>query len=226
MEHPTLSQAPMPVQSCIPFSEDSQPLFLPRRSWHFSAETWPLWPGEFPEDWDDIASGKGFRILGRSRDRYHLILKCESCGGLTAHKIYTLRTAQPICGACHLRKIKATAQAAGLIFLGFHPEDRHSGIYRMECGHEVTRQFGLVERIARGEVSARCETCLIAREEDEARRAGWTRIGRDPDGNENYRLYRHSCGHEQRIARVNMAWQQCDCAGCGQSWVWQSGSPC
>ncbi len=42
-----------------------------------------------------------------------------------------------------------------------------------------------------------------------------TRLGRDPKGNPNYRVYRHSCGHSQRVARVNMSWGQVQCAGCG-----------
>jgi len=37
-------------------------------------------------------------------------------------------------------------------------------------------------------------------------------------GNPNYRLYRHPCGHDQRVARINMRHGQCDCTRCGESW--------
>src|SRR5690606_38656928 len=87
------------------------------------------------------------------------------------------------------------------------------------CGHEIRRQFTFVERVAEGAVAPRCETCLVHREEEEALRFGWARLHRDPKGNASYRLYRHDCGHEQRIAVANVRWGQCDCAGCGQSWT-------
>ena len=64
----------------------------------------------------------------------------------------------------------------------------------------------------------RCATCHAAREAAEARRFGWQRLGPCPSGRPNYRLYRHRCGHVQRVAQANMLWGQCDCAGCGQGW--------
>ena len=52
----------------------------------------------------------------------------------------------------------------------------------------------------------------------EAARQGWTRLSRDPKGNPGYRVYQHSCGHVQRVARVNMSWGQVKCARCGSAW--------
>ncbi|WP_164744813.1 hypothetical protein [Nioella ostreopsis] len=171
-----------------------------------------------PDAWHGFARDKGFRIHGRIRDRYHVALECDACGGLTAHKSYTLRTAQPRCGACAEADLADAARAAGLTFLRRVGRDHHYGLYRAACGHVVKRQFEFVERVAARKTDLRCETCLRSRERDEAARQGWDRIGRDPNGNPNYRIYRHSCGHVQRVARVNMSWGQVKCAGCGGAW--------
>ncbi|SIN99259.1 hypothetical protein SAMN05444722_0038 [Rhodovulum sp. ES.010] len=205
-----------------PVSLDGRTLHVPRRSGHVPAETWAVpYNGPIPDHWQKIARAKGFHILARVRDRYHLALECRVCGAVTAQKIFTLRTAQPACAGCAENGRRTTAQEAGLVYLGRDPEDRHYGRYRIpECGHEVRRQFEIIERAAAGETAIRCETCLQAREEDEARRQGWTRLGPDPLGNPSYRLYRHdACGHEQRVAVANMYWGQCDCAICGESWT-------
>jgi hypothetical protein len=186
---------------------------VPEASWHVT------YPRPVPQTWHAIAAQKGFRVHSRVRDRYHLALECRDCGGLTAHKVYTLRTARPRCGACAEAALAKTARAAGLVFLRRAQTDHQYGLYRASCGHVVRRQFELVERIAAGRTHLRCAKCLVAREEAEARRRGWMRLGRDPRGGPNYRLYRHHCGHIQRVARVNMAWGQCRCAACGGAWI-------
>ena len=197
----------------------NRPLFVPRRSRHVPPDRWVRFPREIPARWQAIARAKGFRIDRGVRDKDHLALECLACGAHTAQKVFTLRTAQPACGACQEARLRETAEAAGLTFLGQCASHRHYGAFLARCGHVVRRQFELVGRIARGATRLRCETCLLAREEAEATRKGWRRIGPDPKGNPNYRLYRHlACGHEQRIARPNMQWGQCDCAQCGESW--------
>ena len=110
------------------------------------------------------------------------------------------------------------ARTAGMTFLRRHRRDHHYGLYLLACGHVVKRQFGFVERVAAGRTDVRCDRCLIAREQEEASVVGWQRLGRDRQGNPTYRLYRHSCGHEQRVARVNMVWRQVKCAACGGAW--------
>lgn len=193
---------------------------MPRRSRHVAASAWQhVLPDPIPADWSRIARAKGFRIHSRIRDRHHVALECNACGALTAQKVFTLRTARPACGGCAEGAHVAHARKAGLVLLGRDPDDRHYGLYRAPCGHEIRRQFGLVERAASGRAGIRCETCLREREEAEAERIGWRRPGADPAGNPNYRLYRHSCGHAQRIARSNMLWGQVDCAGCGRTWT-------
>jgi hypothetical protein len=194
------------------------PLFIPRRSRQVPAEAWRQFAGEIRSEWQEIARRKGFRITRRVRDRYHLVLECSQCGSQTTHKLYTLRKAVPACTACEDRTVRETANRAGLEFLGYDPQDRHYGFYHATCGHILRREFELVARIAKGSVNARCETCLERREEQEAQCHGWQRLGRDPLGNTDYRLYRHECGHEQRIASVNMSGGHCDCARCGESW--------
>lgn len=193
-------------------------LYVPHRSRHVPASEWTNYARPAPEAWKSIAEAKGFRIHRRIRDRLHLALECRSCGSLTAHKAFTLRTAQPRCGGCAEAALVDEARRAGLIFLRRDARDHHYALYRAGCGHVVRRQFEFVARVAAGQTDLRCERCLIARETDEARRQGWARLRRDPDGNLNYRLYRHACGQVQRVARVNMAWGQCKCRTCGGAW--------
>ncbi|SMG55672.1 MULTISPECIES: hypothetical protein [unclassified Paracoccus (in: a-proteobacteria)] len=176
-------------------------------------------PGPIHAHWAEAARAKGFDLIARVRDRLHVALRCQSCGGIHVNRHYVVMNAQPLCPHCMETRWRETALVAGLTWLGRDSTHRHYGRYGLPCGHESRRQFTFVERVASGVVSARCETCLIHREEEEALRFGWTRLGRDPKGNASYRLYRHHCGHEQRVAVANMRWGQCDCAGCGQSWT-------
>ncbi|MDP2084511.1 MAG: hypothetical protein Q8K20_04885 [Gemmobacter sp.] len=194
-------------------------LHVPHRSRHVPADVWVDFKRAVPEAWRVMARDKGFRIDRRVRDRTHVALECELCGALTAHKIYTLRTAQPRCGGCAEAEHLTQARKAGLTFLHRDRVNRHYALYRAKCGHVVKRQFEFLHRIAAGNTDVRCEICLQQREAEEARRQGWLWIGRDPGGNPNYRLYRHHCGQTQRIARGNMQWGQCDCARCGKSWA-------
>lgn len=196
-----------------------KPLHIPHRSRHVPARDWTLYPGPIKPDWHAQAVRKGFQVHSRIRDRMHLVLECKICAALTAHKLYTLRTANPACGGCQHRARIETAQAAGLVFLHRDPDHRHHGYYRAACGHILRRNFGFVERVMRGEVDIRCEDCLDLRDAEGARKQGWTLISGDPEGNHNYRFYEHACGHQQRVVRVNMHWGQVDCARCGSSWT-------
>ena len=193
-------------------------LHVPHRSRHVPASEWRVYLRPVPERWVSFARDKGFRIHARIRDRYHVALDCDTCAGLTARKAFTLQSARPRCGACAEADLANAARAAGLTFLRRDFRDHHYGLYRAACGHVVRRQFEFVERVAAKQTDVRCERCLRAREQDEAARHGWERLGRDPQGNVNYRMYRHKCGHSQRVARVNMAWDQVKCAACGGAW--------
>lgn len=179
----------------------------------------PPFPGPIRPHWQAKARANGFAIIGRVRDRYHLRLRCLACGGELVSKLYVVTNSRPLCPHCLARRRAATARQAGVTFLGQDPERTAYGVYRAACGHILRRQFEIVERAARGATGLRCATCLVRREEAEARRHGWQRLGPDTGRRGHHRLYRHACGHRQSIAPVNMAWGQCDCAGCGQSWA-------
>ncbi|WP_084637844.1 GIY-YIG nuclease family protein [Paracoccus sp. J55] len=175
--------------------------------------------GELHAHWAEAARAKGFDLIARVRDRLHVALRCQTCGWVHVTRHSVVMNAQPLCPHCMETRWRETALVAGLTWLGRDPDHRHYGRYLLPCDHTARRQFTFVERVASGAVSARCETCLVHREGEEALRFGWARLSRDPTGNPSYRLYRHSCGHTQRIAVANMRWGQCDCAGCGQSWT-------
>lgn len=178
-----------------------------------------IYPGSVSPELRAAAETKAFTAIARVRDHRHVALLCHSCGGINTVRINVLKSYNPLCHHCLERKRRATASTGGLRFLHRDPAEHKYAFYHMECGHTVRRQLGRIERIAGGRGSARCETCLVIREEQEAMRYGWKRLGRDSKDKPNYRLYRHDCGYEQRIAVANMRWGQCDCAGCGQSWT-------
>lgn len=215
----------MPIHSSTPTASALQPpdhpapLFVPRRSCGAPAETWVTHGASVPDAWEALAEAKGFRINRRVRDRYHVVLECLACGAHTAQKVFTLRTAQPRCGGCAAESLDGLARQAGLVLLRRDPGDRHYGLFRASCGHVLRRQFELIHRITADVTGLRCETCHASREAKEAQAQDWTLVGPDPDGDRNYRHYRHACGHTQRVARVNMRTGRLDCAGCGESWA-------
>lgn len=211
------------IASCT-IEFDGHVIYVPHRSRHIPPAVWTRpYNNPVPKHWHKLAAAKNYEIVARLRDRMHIALRCKICGTVTAHHTHNLRSSKrTLCAGCAEIGRRAAAQDAGLVYLGRDPEDHHYGRYRVsECSHEVRRQFEIIERAADGKTAIRCESCLQAREEEEALRRGWTRLGPDPLGNPNYRLYRHnnSCGHEQRIAVANMYWGQCDCAACGESWT-------
>ena len=178
----------------------------------------PVFPGPIHTHWQATAAAKGFDLIARIRDRHHLQLRCRTCGGGVTAKLFTLMRHQPLCPHCLAARRSAVATAAGVTFLSPDPDRRGYGRFRAPCDHVLARQFELIERVAKGQTGLRCETCHAEREASEARRFGWERLGHCPSGRPNYRLYRHHCGHVQRIAQANMLWGQCDCAGCGRGW--------
>lgn len=175
-----------------------------------------------PPHWCAIARAKGYEIAGRVRDRLHLALRCTRCDTVSLAKVFTLRTAQPLCPNC-LRTERARAAAgAGAEFRRRDPEDTRYAFYALPCGHEVRRQFGRIARAAVGATGLRCDTCHAQGLDAEANRWGWMLHGPDPEGDPRYRLYAHAaggCGHVQRIARANMISGRFGCARCGEGWA-------
>lgn len=178
-----------------------------------------LYDGPIHPHWQALAQSKGFTIEARVEDRYHLELRCDVCQGFTKTKLFTLRTAQPICAPCLEAKQAATARAAGLVLLERDLTDRHYASFRAECGHVLSRQFALIEKVAAGETGVRCEICLREKHANGAEAQGWTLIGGDPAGRVNYRLYRHDkCAKEQPVSIGNMTTGRFDCGNCGETW--------
>lgn len=179
----------------------------------------PVYPGDLKAHWIATAQSKGFDIVSRIIDRLHLALRCQRCGAVMKVRLYTLMSAQPKCSACVESGWVQSARATGLTYLGRCSDDRHYAIYKAPCGHELRRQFEIVERAAAGKTRLRCEVCHNEYERQEAGKEGWTLLGPDPEGNPNYRHYQHaSCGHTQRIARANMQSGRVSCGGCGEMW--------
>lgn len=193
-------------------------LHRPRRSGVGTISLRPV-PGDIHPQWQATADRKGFTIKARVTDRYHLSLECQSCGALNQQRIYTLMTAMPLCQACLEGRWMAEARSAGIQWLGRDPKRRHYGRYRLNCGHDASRQFALIQRVARGETDLRCEICLRARETETARQLGWTLLGPAPSGRAGYRQYRHErCGHIQEIACTNIQTRRFGCGSCDPGW--------
>lgn len=187
---------------------------------HFTIQgkRYPVIAMPIPASWPAIAQAKGFDLLARIRDHHHLALRCHACGGINKVKAYTLRSARPQCQHCLETRWRQTAREAGAELLRRCPQSHKHVFLRLGCGHVIRRQMGLVTRVARGEAAFRCDTCHAAREKREASARDWRLIGPDPQGDPNYRLYAHACGHQQRVARVNMQTGRFTCGGCGEAW--------
>ncbi|WP_232830868.1 GIY-YIG nuclease family protein [Tropicimonas sp. IMCC34011] len=171
-----------------------------------------------PAHWHAKAQANGFHITRRCKDRARVVLQCQTCGQEHDKRHSVVVGSTPLCPHCVTARWEADAAAAGLSWLGRDPQDPRRGRYRAPCGHEVSRQFGLIKRIAAGICALRCETCQRAKEEAEATAAGWTLLGPAHEHGVTYRRYRHDCGHEQEIAPVNMRTERVTCAGCGVCW--------
>ena len=186
---------------------------------HYSHTSYAAVPHIIHAHWRDAATQKGFDIVQRVLDRYHLELRCHACDGLYVCKLYVLMNNQPLCPHCIEDAWADDAAAAGLTWIERDPENRHYGFYEAPCGHEIWRQFGLIKRIAAGDCSHRCEECQHEKERDEARAQGWSLVGPATTRGLNYRTYRHACGHVQEIARVNMQSGRFNCEACGEGWA-------
>ena len=184
-----------------------------------SEQALPLFDGSILPVWARMAQSKGFSIVARVCDRFHLLLRCDVCSGLTRTKLFVLMNNQLICAPCLAAKQAATAKAAGVTLLQRDPADRHYAYYSANCGHKLRRQFAKIEQVAQGGKALRCAVCLHDKHAAEAGAQGWTLLGPDPKGRVSYRLYHHnSCGAEQSVTIGNMNTGRFDCAGCGETW--------
>lgn len=145
----------------------------------------PVFPGKILPHWIEAAHAKGFDLMGRIIDRFHLALRCHLCGELIQARLFTLMSAQPLCSACIKTGWITTAQAAGLKFVDQCPKDRHYAQYDAPCGHTLRRQLELAKRVAAGETGVRCEVRHHTAEQAEADARGWSLLGADPEGKPN-----------------------------------------
>lgn len=148
----------------------------------------PAYHAPIPDAWQDIAREKGYEIVGRVNDRFHLVLRHEDCGAEMVSKVYTLRTAEPVCPTCLDGRRRALCEAAGVGYAGRGDHPNYFRI-RLPCGHETMRQQELLERVRQGTTAIRCEECLALRVQEEARARGWELIGADPEGDPGLSTY-------------------------------------
>lgn len=181
-------------------------------------QTYPIFDCQIPLLWQEVAEEKGFEITARVKDRFHLVLRHDACGGEMISKVFNLQTAMPVCPTCVAAARARLCREAGVTFLGASARSHYLRI-RLCCGHQTERQTELLERVRRGKTSIRCSTCRLARLEAEASARNWTLIAADPESSPNFRLYRHSCGHVQRVAIVNMMTGRFSCGGCSAGWT-------
>lgn len=181
-------------------------------------QTYPIFDCEIPPLWQGVAEEKGFEITARVKDRFHLVLRHDPCGAEMICKVFNLQTAMPVCPTCVAAERARLCREAGVRFLGAAARTHYLRI-RLCCGHATERQTELLDRVRRGKTSIRCSTCRLARLEDEASARDWALIGADPEGLSNFRLYRHSCGHVQRVTIGNMTTGRFACGGCSDGWA-------
>ena len=104
----------------------------------------PRFPAPIRPHWQATAAAKGFRILARIRDRYHLLLRCRTCRRDFPTKLFVLMRGQPLCPHCLAARRAALAAEAGVAFLGPDPDHSAYGQFRAPCGHILRRQFELI----------------------------------------------------------------------------------
>lgn len=192
---------------CLTPNED-----LPSLPWDFSQR---------PMNAEVVAAAKakGFTAVSRLAKYGYYALRCDRCRAMTAARHSVVLDSQPTCHECTAQKHKDMAARLGLTLLRRDPTRRHYAVYHLNCGHEVTVQMKLLDRVEAGETRLRCNVCLFARYQAQATEQGWTLIGPDPSGRANYRQYRHdSCRTLQSVAVVNMRTGRFDCSSCGQTW--------
>lgn len=169
-------------------------------------------------EWRAMAYEKGFDLLGRAKDRLHLVLRCHICGELSLKRFSVVMGHKALCHPCIRARHEAEAAAIGAQMLGRDPDNRHRCYLRLTCGHVVNSQYVRLERAAAGGHAIGCETCIEERHATEAAKHAWALVGAAEGGRLGYRNYRHGCGHRQDVMVGTMLWGDCTCAACGVGW--------
>lgn len=171
----------------------------------------------YPPAWDKRAQKIDCMIYAWDGHDKLLVLHIP-CGRLMVISVSTLHPACPRCPTCHRRQWAALCQMSGVTLIGRaeHPDYL---LTRNPCGHEAVRRQDLLENYNRRDGPRRCLGCQQERDAEQARVRGWQLLGRDPEHNPRYRLYRHEdCGHIQRIARARMRAGRLTCPRCSPGW--------
>lgn len=182
--------------------------------------------GEIPSHWSEAAKKNGFTITKRVQDRLHVSLLCHTCGSEHRKRVSVVLGYTPECPHCISDQRVNDARNVGARLLGRDLKDRHYGHYRLECGHQVRRQFHRVAKASHGGHDLGCEACREQRYTEQARKWHWDLIGPADNLKAGYRLYQHSCGQLQDIAVVNAMWGDCACKQCSPgrtakpSWIY------
>jgi hypothetical protein len=172
-----------------------------------------------PAHFHDIARAKGFNLEGRGCRSSDLKLKCLNCDQSLQVRRSVVINNKVECNHCLWRRRFDSAMAVGATILSAVPRQHKLAHLVLKCGHVATRQYGRIERAARGGHDLGCEDCREARYAEEADGSGWTLVGKAQNDKQGYRAYRHRCGHTQDHMTGNMLTQQIDCAGCGETWA-------
>lgn len=180
--------------------------------------SYPVLDMPIPANWQAFPGLKIFSIVARVIDKNHLVLRCVVCGEMMICKVFTPRNGFPVCPTCLDQQRVTLCDRAGVTYLGRDADPKYARI-ALSCGHETRRQHELLNRVADGAVGIRCGLCLEARLQTEARHRGWQLMDTDPRGKLNYRLFRHDCGHVQRVALANMTTGRFTCGGCSEGWT-------
>jgi len=179
-----------------------------------------IFAGASLDHWKKAAMRNGFTLLGRAKDRLHVVLGCQSCGTATLKRVSVVLGHKPECPHCIHTRRAAAAQSIGATLIGADPDgDRHYGLFELDCGHVDRRQYHRIETAAAGGHKASCSICTEERYAEEAQCHSWTLMGPPVRKGQNYRNYQHTCGHAQDVAVVNMRNGDLDCAGCGETWA-------
>jgi hypothetical protein len=192
----------------------------PKTNMTIRGETHPIWPGPIHPQWHAAAAEKGYHVLARVKNKDNLALACKKCRGTFVCRHSVLTGFQPQCPNCKEARWIADAKVNRLTFVKRDEKDRHYGHFLVSCGHTKRLQFSRTKKVATEGGEIVCESCTIERYKREARAYGWELVGPDPEGDNDYRLYRHAdgCGESCRVLIGNMKTQRFQCPSCGKGW--------
>ena len=164
-------------------------------------------------DWDSSSTKKhtaeakdqGCKLLGSGNRSGHCIYELP-CGHTQEIQRGAMRDGRFSCKSCLKERLLQEARENGCELIGIGKNTQYR-CYRLKCGHE---QEVRTERMRTG--SFRCEACLAARLENEAKAQGCELVGSGTSAQN--RRYQLPCGHQQEIATSKMRTRGFRCKQC------------